>query len=96
MSSANIFTLDWIPLTISLIKAINRMGPNTLPCGIPEITSDHSEQVLLTITLCFLPVRKSFIQFNSSPCKPKLFTLVNNHWGGTLSKALAKSRYIQS
>ena len=49
-------------------------------CGIPEITSDHSEQVLLTITLRFHPVRKFFIQFNSSPCKPKLFNLVNNLW----------------
>lgn len=46
----------------SLMKMTNRIGPSTLPCGIPLITSDHSElHEPLIDTLCNLSRMKSII-----------------------------------
>ncbi len=42
----------------SLMKTLNRQGPNTVPSGTPESTSPSSENTLSTLTLCFLPFNK--------------------------------------
>ena len=41
---------------------INNMGPKTVPCGIPLITSVHSEKKpFINLTLCFLKHKKDLI-----------------------------------
>ena len=39
----------------------NSSGPNTVPCGIPLSTSNHSHNVPLTLTFCCLLVRIAVI-----------------------------------
>ena len=40
----------------SLMNTMNRMGPSTLPCGVPLVNLVHSDIAPLTITLWYLSV----------------------------------------
>ena len=62
LSSANKNKFEYSTTSISvLIQTTNRIGPKTDPCGTSLITSCYDDGVPLTITLCFLLVRKSTI-----------------------------------
>ena len=74
----------------------NNKGPNTLPCGIPLVTSDHSEYESLTFTLCFLPDRKFSVHLIIESSIPYAWSLDNNLLCGTLSNAFIKSKYTAS
>jgi len=60
-SSANKYILAKFLQTSgkSLIYITNRIGP-IVPCGIPLITSFHSEKKPVNFTLCFLEHKKRF------------------------------------
>ena len=73
-----------------------RTGPRTLPWGIPLLTSTQSEQEDPTRTCCCLLNRKYSVHFRIRPVIPYASILASNRWCGTVSKALAKSKYIQS
>jgi len=49
----------------SLIYSINRSGPSTLLCGMPQITEYQSENFPSTLTLYFLPNRKALIPWEN-------------------------------
>ena len=51
------------------MKMMNKIGPNTLPCGIPLVTGRHSEKVPL-ITICFLFDKNASIHFKMFPFIP--------------------------
>ena len=63
---------------ISEEKHKNNKGPNTVPCGTPDITFYKSENSLPTLTHCFLSTKKFFIHNNAEPFKPYLDSLNNN------------------
>ena len=46
----------------SLLQIRNSRGPRTVPCGTPEFTVIDDGLEPLTITVCSLPIRKSWIQ----------------------------------
>ena len=96
VSSAKILTSPSMESGRSLMNIRNRIGPSMLPCGIPLTTSAHVDLPPLTITLCFLPVRKLSIQRNNLPRIPYASAFFRRRWCGTLSKALWKSRYTMS
>ena len=61
LSSANKNKSEYFTTSISVL-IINKEGPKTDPHGTPLITSCHDNGIPLTITLCFLLVRKLSIQ----------------------------------
>ena len=73
----------------------NRIGPSTLPWGIPEVIFLHLEQAPLTVTYCFLWLRKSLTHVWMFPLIPYPHTSNILMWE-TLSNALVKSRLITS
>ena len=50
---------ELISIGISLMNIVNKIGPSTLPWGMPETTLVQSEYVVLITTLCSLFDRKS-------------------------------------
>jgi hypothetical protein len=54
----------------SLIKTINRIGPNTDPCGTPLKTLENEEKQLLITTHCCLLYKKFRIQARRDPDTP--------------------------
>ena len=93
VSSANFsILLD----TVSCMYITNKHGPKTDPCGTPLRTGSQSDVALLTMTLCFLSVSQHFIHLDIFPPIPFAAIFSINLRCGTLSKALAKSRYSVS
>ena len=45
------------------------------PCGVPEVTVDHSEHVPLTTTRCLRPIREFLSQFSKQPSTPRGFSI---------------------
>ena len=76
----------------SLMYSKNSKGPKMVPCGVPEVTLDHSVQAHLTTTRCFRPIKKCLSQFNKQPSMPLFFSFKSRRSWGTLSKALARSK----
>ena len=72
------------------------MGPSTLPCGIPLLTSVQPDLSSPIMTLCFRPVRKHLSHSRRLPVIPKDLIFSMSLWCGTASKAFLKSRYIIS
>ena len=60
--AANSLTFDEVFLVISLMKIRKRSGPNTVPWGTSDVTSDLEECFPSSTTSCFRFVRKSLIQ----------------------------------
>jgi hypothetical protein len=54
----------WTTSGRSFIYIVNRIGPRTLPWGIPLVTDIQFEPVPFITTFCFLLARKSLIQPN--------------------------------
>ena len=81
---------------ISFINITKRMGPMTLPCGTPLQTSDHADGAPFTVTRCRLPDTNASSHGNSFPLIPSASHFLISRLWGTLSKALAKSRYMTS
>jgi hypothetical protein len=80
----------------SFIKAANRTGPRTLPCGTLLRTEVQSGTVPLILTRCRLPAEKSLIHVSTLLSILKDFNLRNSRSCGTLSNALTKSNYTTS
>ena len=61
------------------------IGPRTLPCGIPLVTSAHDERLsLITILFnCLLSVRKASIHVSILPSMPYPRSFVSRRWWGT-------------
>merc|ERR1711874_492845 len=59
----------------SLIMIIKRIGPRTVPCGIPDITLDESDSMPFADTCWYRPVRNSFIQTPTFPVIPSALNL---------------------
>ena len=72
------------------------MGPNTELRGAPLITGDQLDRVSPTLTHWNLPVTNDSIQDKSLPVMPIQLSLYSNLECTTQSKALEKSKYIQS
>ena len=49
----------------------NSRGPRTVPCGTPEFTVIDDDLEPLIITVCSLPIRKSWIHWCKGPEMPK-------------------------
>ena len=75
---------------------MNRRGPNTLPCGTPEVTLTSLDICPPTLTLCVRPKRKSLIHTTTLESTPEFAILFSNRPWGTKSKALEKSTIIAS
>jgi len=71
-------------------------GPKTDPCETPLVTYAHGDPKHSTQTFCCLPLNQFSIQLPTKPRIPCARTLCINLTYGTLSKALAKSKYIAS
>ena len=95
-SSTNSLIKHLTTLGKSFIKIKNRIGPSTLPCGIPDVMFLKLECAPFTITRCFLLFKNSYIHLKTTPLIPYLSILTKSLLWGTLSKALQKSRYMTS
>ena len=98
VSSANLQIIIRLSVqpSISLIKTMNASGPRTNPWGTPDVTSHQSELLPFRTTRCFLPVSQLWIHLKTFPLTPWASNFLISLCFGTLSKALAKSRYIIS
>ena len=83
-------------LQISFTWARNRRGPNTLPCGTPDVTLTSSDSCPPTLTLCVRPKRNSLIHTTTLESTPEFAILVSSRPWGTKSKAFEKSTIIAS
>ncbi|KAK4832380.1 LOW QUALITY PROTEIN: hypothetical protein QYF61_022235 [Mycteria americana] len=70
VSSANFLRVHSIPLSRSLIKILNRTGPNTEPWGTPLVTGHQLEQTPFTTTLWVQLSSQFFTQRRVHPSKP--------------------------
>ena len=59
---------------ISLTQATNSTGPNTLPCGTPQVTLNSSDNCPSTLTLCERPKRISFTHTTTERPNTNCFT----------------------
>ena len=59
----------------SHIMIIKRIGPRTVPCGIPDITLAESDSRPFADTRWYLPVRNSLIQTPTFPVIPSALNL---------------------
>ena len=59
---------------ISLTQATNSTGPNTLPCGTPQVTLNSSDNCPSTLTLCERPKRVSFTHTTTESPNTNSFT----------------------
>ena len=96
LSSANFQIFDMMPSSISFINIKNSNGPNTKPCGTPLFTSAQPDTFPFILTLCLLSANQFLIHLKYCPPMPCASNFVNKQACGTLSNALAKSRYITS
>ena len=67
-----------------------------VPCRVPEVTYDQSEQNPLMTTRCLRPTKKCLSQVSKQRSMPLLFNFKSSHSWGTLSKVLARSRKMTS
>ncbi|KAM9656072.1 uncharacterized protein ACIBXB_008597 [Morphnus guianensis] len=70
VSSANLLTVHSIPLSKSLIKTLNRMGPNTEPWGTPLVTCHQLDLTPFAATLWACPSSQFFTQRRVQLSKP--------------------------
>ena len=59
----------------SFKESKNNNGPTMDPCGVPEVTVDHSEHIPLTTTRCLRPIREFLSQFSKQPSTPRGFSI---------------------
>ena len=78
----------------SFMNIMNKIRPRTLPRGIPLVTCIQCENFPLITTRCFWLDKKSFIQSLILPLMQYPFSLLSSLLCGTLSSALANSKYI--
>ena len=71
----------------------NRIGPKTVPCGIPESTVTRSDCIPSTTTRCF---RKLEIHVQILSSMPHCLSLRSKPSCGTVSNALEKSETAMS
>ena len=81
---------------MSLMYSKKSIGPRTEPSGTPDVTSVMSDRAPLTETRCLRFDRKDVIQLCVLPVIPYEVNLDRRRLCGTLSKALAKSRRLDS
>ena len=74
----------------SLIKNRNKIGPSTLPCGIPLVIVLCSDFEPLMVTLCFLSDKNSLTQLNIFPVIPYLYNFFNSLRWVNFIKSFAK------
>jgi len=96
VSSANINTSEIVLSGRSFMYRTNKIGPRTLPWGIPLRTSVHSENCPLTDTRCFLFNRNDVTHLTIFPDISYDLSLPMSHLCGNILNALMKSRYITS
>ena len=70
---------------------LNRGGPKIEPCGTPNFTASHSLYELLTLVLCFLCDRWSWINLKAGRLNPLAFNFAIRSAWLRQSKALNKS-----
>ena len=87
-SSANMYTFQFILEGRSFMYRTKRIGPNTLPCGIPLVTFAQSEWAPFTCTCCMRSVRKACTHRSVWPVIPNDLILPNSLRCGTVSNAL--------
>ena len=80
----------------SLIMIIKRIGPRTVPWGTPDSTGEGVEIAPFAETCCVLLERNVWSQTPTLPPIRAAFSFLQRMAWSTLSKALAKSRYIVS
>ena len=83
-------------LQISLTYARNSRGPNTLPCGTPEVTLTSSDNCPSTLTLCERPKRNPCTHKTTLKSTPVAAIFVSSLSYGTKSKAFEKYIIIAS
>ena len=59
----------------SHIMIMKRIGPRTVPCGIPDITLNESDSRPFADTRWYLPVRNFLIQIPTFPVIPNALNL---------------------
>ena len=91
VSSANFNISPDIFRSMSFIYIRNKHGPNTDPCDTPLNT--QSEVPPFKRTRCFLSVSHLLIHSKTTPCMPWAFNFISSLLCGTVSNALAKSKY---
>jgi len=96
VSSANLRIQLVIPKSMSFIYIKNSTGPRTDPWGTPLQTSRHDDCSPFIQTLWLRSDSQLLIHLSTLSWIPWPSTFANNLLCGTLSKALAKSRYITS
>ena len=79
-------------LSISLIIMMNRIGPRTVPCGMPDMTGAGEEIEPFADTCWVLLVRKVWSQTPTLPPILSSLSLEQRIEWSTLSNAFAKSR----
>ena len=55
------------------MKTNNKIGPNTGPCGTPDVTITWEDFSLSKMTVCDLFDRNALIQWRTSPRTPEIF-----------------------
>lgn len=95
-SSANKLIEDVTQEGKSLINIRKRRGPNTDPCGTPDVTGTKGEKQSFTNTNWERLVKKTRIQESNEGSMLRVLNLWSSSLCDTLSNALAKSKNIQS
>jgi len=95
-SSAKSPIVDSMFLQISLTYTRNRWGPNSLPCGTPDITLTSSHYCPPTLTFCKRPKMNSLTHKTTLESTPEAIIFVISQSWGTESKAFEKSIIITS
>ncbi len=96
VSSANIFAVAITVSGKSLPYSKNKTGPRMEPCGTPLVTRAHFEVPFLRMTLYLLLDKNEDIQACTAPLIPMLCSFLSRRVWGTVSNALAKSKYTAS
>ena len=95
-SSSNSRLVDETTDGKSLMKSRNKRDPKTVPWGTPEETVVATDDWPSSTTHCVRPNRKLVIQSWRWPLTPSCYIFIRSLLCSTLSKALEKSRRIQS
>ena len=77
----------------SFIYSTNKMGPRTLPWGMPLVTGADLDILFLILMHWVLLERKDCIHPSILPVMPYFSVLRSSRLWGTLSKAFMKSQY---
>ena len=80
----------------SLIKTLNRIGPNLLPCSTPLLIMKSGERKPSTKTFAIFLEKRFRIILNSLPRIPALKSLEKSKLRGTVSNAFFRSRKIKN